>query len=79
MKTIYTLIVLALFAASPVSAAINVLTCEPEWAALTQELAGDLADVSSATTGAQDPHHVQARPSLLSKARKADLLICTGG
>ncbi len=78
MKTIYTLIVLALCAASPVSAAINVLTCEPEWAALTQELAGDLADVSSATTGAQDPHHVQARPSLLSKARKADLLICTG-
>jgi zinc/manganese transport system substrate-binding protein len=65
-------------AATQVSAALNVLTCEPEWAALTQELAGDLANVSSATTGAQDPHHVQARPSLLSKARKADLLICTG-
>jgi zinc/manganese transport system substrate-binding protein len=59
-------------------AAINVLTCEPEWAALTQELGGDLVNVSSATTGAQDPHHVQARPSLLSKARNADLLVCTG-
>jgi zinc/manganese transport system substrate-binding protein len=84
MKKIYTrarfvltLLVTTIIAA-PVSAALNVLTCEPEWAALTQELAGDLADVSSATTGAQDPHHVQARPSLLSKARKADLLICTG-
>lgn len=80
MKTIYTrvLLVLTLFTATPALAVLNVLTCEPEWAALTQELAGDLVDVSSATSGAQDPHHVQARPSLLSKARKADLLICTG-
>jgi len=59
-------------------AALNVLTCEPEWAALTQELAGDLADVSSATTAQQDPHHIEARPSLLARARRADLLICTG-
>lgn len=59
-------------------AALNVLTCEPEWAALTTELGGDLVNVSSATTGAQDPHHIQARPSLLSKARSADLLVCTG-
>jgi len=74
---VFTLLVTAM-AATPVSAALTVLTCEPEWAALTQELAGELADVSSATTGAQDPHHVQARPSLLSKARNADLLFCTG-
>jgi len=59
-------------------AALNVLTCEPEWAALTQELAGDLANVSSATTAQQDPHHIEARPSLLARARRADLLICTG-
>jgi len=59
-------------------AALNVLTCEPEWAALTQELAGDLAKVSSATTALQDPHHIEARPALLAKARRADLLICTG-
>ena len=58
--------------------ALNVLTCEPEWAALTKELAGGLAQVNSATTGAQDPHHVQARPSLISKARQAELLVCTG-
>jgi len=62
----------------PAMAKLNVLTCEPEWAALVTELAGDRVTVSSATTGAQDPHHVQARPSLLSKARKADLLVCTG-
>jgi zinc/manganese transport system substrate-binding protein len=70
--------VLMTLSATNTFAAINVLTCEPEWAALTRELGGDLVDVSSATTGAQDPHHVQARPSLLSKARNADLLVCTG-
>jgi len=75
---VYLSTIFLLLSVTPLNAALNVLSCEPEWAALTKELAGDLATVSSATTGAQDPHHVQARPSLLSKARKADLLICTG-
>jgi zinc/manganese transport system substrate-binding protein len=64
--------------ALPAHAAIKVLACEPEWAALTQELAGDLADVSSATTAMQDPHQVQAKPSLLARARNADMIACTG-
>jgi len=76
--SIMILTALLTLSAMPSSAAINVLACEPEWSALTRELAGDLVDVSSATNGAQDPHHVQARPSLLSKARRADLLVCTG-
>lgn len=74
---ILTLIAISL-AALPARAALNVLTCEPEWAALTQELAGDLVEVSSATTALQDPHHIEARPALLAKARQADLLVCTG-
>lgn len=64
--------------AAPSHAALDVLACEPEWAALAMELGGDRVKVSSATTAAQDPHRVQARPSLLAKARKAELLICTG-
>ncbi len=59
-------------------AALRVLACEPEWAALTQELAGERAVVSSATTARQDPHRIEARPALLAKARQADLLVCTG-
>jgi zinc/manganese transport system substrate-binding protein len=59
-------------------AAINVLACEPEWAALAKALGGDHVTVSSATTAFQDPHHIQARPRLISKARNADLLICSG-
>lgn len=59
-------------------AAIKVLACEPEWGALVQELAGDKASVYVATTGLQDPHHIQARPSLVAAARTTDLLVCTG-
>lgn len=70
-------LVLASFAA-PAQAALNVLACEPEWAALTEEIAGDKASVSSATTALQDPHRVEARPSLIARTRNADLLVCTG-
>ena len=59
-------------------AQINVFACEPEWAALTRSLGGDAVQVFSATTAQQDPHHIQARPSLIAKVRRADLLICTG-
>jgi zinc/manganese transport system substrate-binding protein len=59
-------------------AALQVLACEPEWASLTQELAGPLAEVSSATTALQDPHQIQAKPSLIARMRRADLVVCTG-
>ena len=59
-------------------AALRVVACEPEWGALVQELAGDKASVYTATTALQDPHHVQARPSLIASVRNADLLVCTG-
>ena len=60
------------------SASVHVFACEPEWAALATEIGGDKLEVSSATNALQDPHYIQARPSLISKIRKADLLICSG-
>jgi zinc/manganese transport system substrate-binding protein len=59
-------------------ATVNVFACEPEWAALTQEIGGDKVSVYQATTAQQDPHHIQARPSLIARTRVADLLVCTG-
>ena len=56
----------------------HIVACEPEWAALAKELGGEKNTVYSATTGLQDPHHIEARPSLIAMARNADLLICTG-
>lgn len=60
------------------SAELNVFACEPEWAALATELGGDMVEVYSATTALQDPHYIQARPSLIAKVRQADLVICSG-
>lgn len=80
MKAILRFIValISAFAALPASAALNVFTCEPEWGALAQELGGDKVSVYSATTALQDPHRIEARPSLIARIRSADLLICSG-
>src|SRR5512143_3430579 len=64
--------------ALPAGAALKVLACEPEWGALAQELGGPLVDVSVATTAMQDPHQIQAKPSLIARTRNADLVACTG-
>jgi zinc/manganese transport system substrate-binding protein len=58
--------------------AIEVFACEPEWAALVRELAGEHADIMIATAATQDPHRLQAKPSLIAATRNADLLVCTG-
>ncbi|EDN67981.1 conserved hypothetical protein [Beggiatoa sp. PS] len=71
-------LVLIIAFAQPATAKLNVFACEPEWGALAKELGDHALNIYTATTGKQDPHHIQARPSLLAKARRADLLICTG-
>jgi zinc/manganese transport system substrate-binding protein len=80
MKSAFTILFAALSAllASPAAAALNVFACEPEWAALAVELGGDKVSAVSATTAFQDPHHIEARPSLIARVRNADLLICSG-
>jgi zinc/manganese transport system substrate-binding protein len=57
---------------------LRVFTCEPEWEALAVEIGGNLVKTDSATHALQDPHYIQARPSLIAKLRRADLLICSG-
>lgn len=59
-------------------AQMSIVACEPEWAALAKELGGALVEAESATTPTQDPHYIQARPSLIAKVRRAELVICTG-
>ena len=63
---------------TPAMAELRVFACEPEWAALADEIGGELVETYSATTALQDPHYIQARPSLIAKVRRADLVICSG-
>src|SRR5690242_19631142 len=72
------LFLLCMMTSLPAAAAINVFACEPEWAALAQDLGGDKVAAVSATTAFQDPHHIEARPSLIARVRSADLVICSG-
>lgn len=76
MKRFFLLILLA--AALPVRAELRVFACEPEWAALVMELGGDKVSAWSATHALQDPHRIEARPSLIARARNAQLVVCTG-
>jgi zinc/manganese transport system substrate-binding protein len=79
MKTLFKILsFLALIISFPAAAALNVFACEPEWAALAQELGGEKLSAYSATTARQDPHRMEAKPSLIARIRSADLVICSG-
>lgn len=76
MKRLFFLFLMTLSLAA--HAGLKVFATVPEWGALTREIGGKHADVFTATGGLQDPHHVEARPSLIARARNADLVISTG-
>lgn len=71
------LLLLLAFLAIPAHA-IEVFATVPEWAALAKEIGGDKVNVFAATHALQDPHRVEARPSLIARARRADLVVATG-
>jgi zinc/manganese transport system substrate-binding protein len=76
MKDLMILVLLCL--PFTVQADLKVFACEPEWSAVAEEIAGDLVKATSATHAMQDPHYVEARPSLISRVRRADLVVCSG-
>jgi zinc/manganese transport system substrate-binding protein len=78
MRVQFLLIFCFCFLTGPVWAKLSLFACEPEWAILAETLGRDRVEVYAATSSQQDPHYVQARPSLIAKARRADLLVCTG-
>src|SRR6187402_3267572 len=79
MKTYLRLLVALMLAGTlPAHAALKVLATTPDWGALTTELGGDKVNVYVATTALQDVHRVEAKPSLVARARSADLVVATG-
>lgn len=74
----FVLLLMAMFVTVNVSAKVNVFACEPEWQSLANTLGGQHVTSFSATTAFQDPHFIEARPSLIAKVRRADLIVCTG-
>src|SRR4051812_3818581 len=81
IRRLYVLFPLAFAMAAwalPAYAVLNVFATVPEWGALTEELGGDKVSVYVATNALQDPHHIEAKPSLIARARNADLIVATG-
>lgn len=77
-RSIPVLLLAAAMLSASAHAALKVFACEPEWGALVREIGGTRVDVYTATTAMQDPHRIEARPSLIARARNADLVVCTG-
>jgi zinc/manganese transport system substrate-binding protein len=78
-RFITTLAAIALLSlASPARAALNVVTVTQDLAAIAREVGGDRIKVSPLAKGYQDPHSVEAKPSLVLILNRADLLIVVG-
>jgi zinc/manganese transport system substrate-binding protein len=71
-------IVFGLLAATPAWAKVRVVTTVPDLAALARAIGGDKILVESLSLPTQDPHYVDAKPSLALKLNKAQLLIAAG-
>ncbi|AXS78740.1 metal ABC transporter solute-binding protein, Zn/Mn family [Dechloromonas sp. HYN0024] len=57
---------------------LKIFATVPEWGALAQEIGGSKVKVYSATNAFQDPHRIEAKPSLLAQARQANLVVAAG-
>ena len=69
---------LILLACGPAQATVKILATTADWGALATELGGDRVSVYVATNAMQDVHRVDAKPSLVARARTADLVFATG-
>ena len=79
IRRILTASAVALLAiATPAHAALKVLATTADWGALAAELGGDKVNVYTATNALQDVHQVDAKPSLVARARTADLVVANG-
>jgi zinc/manganese transport system substrate-binding protein len=64
--------------AAPAHAAVSVIATVPDLAALVKEVGGSRVDVTTLSLPTQDPHFVDAKPSLVLKLNRADLLVAVG-
>ena len=68
----------ALLITGSAHATVRILATTADWGALSKELGGDKVDVYTATNALQDVHRVDAKPSLVARARNANLVVSNG-
>ncbi|MCX6928035.1 MAG: metal ABC transporter substrate-binding protein [Verrucomicrobia bacterium] len=78
MKSNHRLLIGALLGAAlcqPVCAKLNVVATTPDLASIAREIGGDRIDITILAKPTEDPHFVDAKPSLIVKLNRADVLI----
>jgi len=77
MKTKSLLYSIALAIGLPLTAhaKLNVVATTPDFAAVAKAIGGDRVEVTALAKPTEDPHFVDAKPSLILKLNKADVLI----
>ena len=66
------------FAPAATRAELNVITTTSDLAAITRAIGGSAVKADSLSSGACDAHFVAAKPSMIRRAKDADLLISIG-
>ena len=64
--------------AAPAADKLKIVCTTTDLASIAKAVAGSLAQVTSITTGREDPHFIQAKPSYMIQARNADLWVRVG-
>lgn len=72
------LIILLALLSQSAFAKLNVVTTLPDLRSITEEIGGDNVSAESIAKGTQDPHYVEAKPSFMVRANRADLMISIG-
>lgn len=72
------LIFLVLSIAGPAEAKLRVVTTTQDLAAITEAIGGNDVEVASLTPGTRDPHYAVAKPSMIRRVFRADLLVLIG-
>ena len=79
MLRIWLVVTLSLFALpTPALANLNVVATLPWIGSLVMDLGKDKVKVTTLVKASQDPHYVEAKPSLIVEARRADILLFNG-
>ncbi|MBW7957035.1 MAG: zinc ABC transporter substrate-binding protein [Deltaproteobacteria bacterium] len=78
-KTVVLTFLMLLFSfAASAYAKVNVVATLPFIGSIAKEIGGDKVDVTTLVKPTQDPHFVDAKPSMILAARKADVLMYNG-
>lgn len=57
---------------------LNVVTTTTDLAALAEAVGGETVSVAALTPGTRDPHFAEAKPSMIRKVNRADLVLAIG-